>query len=136
VDIPDAQPCEVLSVHPMSLYRRELAGAWRAGLAQLPPAQLDGSLRILLGDFNATLDHALLRALLRTGYRDAAAVTGRGLVPTWPYVGYPRLPRITLDHVLADRRIRIRAAAVHPVPGSDHRAVCADLLIPAGPPRT
>jgi len=122
-------------VHPASLYKPGTVKAWRAGLAALPPA--DGPVHVLLGDFNATLDHAALRAVLGTGYRDAAAVTGRGLVPTWPYAGYGPIPRMTLDRVLADRRIRVGAVAVHPVPGSDHRAVYAELILPtAGSART
>ena len=42
-------------------------------------------MRLLVGDFNATLDHAALRRLLDTGYRDAASVVGQGMTPTcWP----------------------------------------------------
>ena len=48
-------------------------GRWRGDLRALPPATPDGPLRILAGDFNATLDHAELRRLLDTGYEDAAA---------------------------------------------------------------
>ena len=89
---------------------------------------------MLLGDFNATLDHGPLRRLLRTGYRDAAAVRGRGLAPTWPFRRQPLLlpvvPWVTLDHVLADRRIGIGDVGTRVVPGSDHRAVFAELLLP------
>jgi endonuclease/exonuclease/phosphatase family metal-dependent hydrolase len=51
---------------------------------------------------------------------------------TWPFTGYGRIPRVTLDHVLADRRIRVRAVAAHRIPGSDHRALYAELILPAG----
>ena len=122
------QQVYVECVHPASLYRPGTVNAWRGGLAALPRA--DDELRILLGDFNATLDQAALRALVGTGYRDAATVAGRGLTPTWPYAAYGPIPRLTLDHVLADRRIRVGAVAVHPVPGSDHRAVYAELILP------
>ena len=57
--------------------RRRLARpggpTWPA--SRRPPA--DGTVRVLLGDFNATLDHWALRRLLATGYRDAADVDGR-----------------------------------------------------------
>jgi len=132
LDIPGTGPVYVECVHPLSLYRPGTVAPWRAGLAQLPAAGPDGPVRVLLGDFNATLDHAALRALVGTGYRDAAAVAGRGLVPTWPYTAYGPVPRLTLDHVLADRRVRVGAVTVHPVPGSDHRAVCAELILPSG----
>jgi endonuclease/exonuclease/phosphatase (EEP) superfamily protein YafD len=95
--------------------------------------------RVLAGDFNATLDHALLRRLLDTGYRDAAATVGAGLVGTWgPYDGDP-IPPVVIDHVLADRRVGVVAVSVHRVPGSDHRAVLASLTPPrraSGPGRT
>jgi endonuclease/exonuclease/phosphatase family metal-dependent hydrolase len=132
VVVPDAGNLHVESVHPASLYRPSSLGPWRTGLAGLPGATPDGPVHLLLGDFNATLDQAALSALLGTGYRDAAAVVGRGLVPTWPYTAYGPIPRVTLDHVLADRRVRVRAVAVHPVPGSDHRAVYAELVLPRG----
>jgi endonuclease/exonuclease/phosphatase family metal-dependent hydrolase len=122
------QQVYVECVHPASLYRPGTVRTWRAGLAALPPA--DAEVRVLLGDFNATLDHAALRALVGTGYRDAAAVVGRGLAPTWPYAAYGPIPRLSLDRVLADRRVRVGAVAVHPVPGSDHRAVYAELILP------
>jgi len=37
---------------------------------------------------------------------------------------------VTLDHVLADRRIRVRAALVRTLAGSDHRALFAELILP------
>ena len=40
---------------------------------------------ILLGDFNASIDHAPFRGLLGRGWDDAAATVGKGLVPTWPH---------------------------------------------------
>jgi endonuclease/exonuclease/phosphatase (EEP) superfamily protein YafD len=136
LDVPGSGPVEAESVHPASLYRPGTVVRWRTGLAGLPPAGRVGPVRLLLGDFNATLDQAALRRLIRTGYRDAAAVVGRGLVPTWPYAAYGPIPRLTLDRVLADRRVRVRAVAVHPLPGSDHRAVYAELILPsAGPDR-
>ena len=70
-------------------------------LRALPPATPDGRLRILAGDFNATLDHAELRRILDTGYQDAAAQVGAGLHGTWPRDrAFP--PPVTIDHVLAD----------------------------------
>ena len=60
-------------------------------------------MRILAGDFNATLDHRELRRLVGTGYEDAAAEAGAGLRGTWPDRG-PFLPVFTIHHVLADAR--------------------------------
>ena len=89
-----------------------------------------GSLRLLAGDFNATLDHADLRDLLDRGYRDAAEQAGVGLRPTWP-AGKDLLPAlVTIDHVLADRRVRVISARSVAIPGSDHRGVLTELLLP------
>jgi endonuclease/exonuclease/phosphatase (EEP) superfamily protein YafD len=129
---PGVRPLAVESVHPLAPYAHEALPDWRAGLRAQPPAEPGGRPRILAGDFNATLDHALLRRLLATGYVDAAASTGAGLVGTWgPYDGDP-IPPVTIDHVLVDRRIGVRDAVVRPLPGSDHRAVVATLAPPAG----
>jgi endonuclease/exonuclease/phosphatase family metal-dependent hydrolase len=102
--------------------------AWSADLAALPGPEA-GVLRVLAGDFNATLDHALLRAVLRRGYADAAGVTGRALAWTWRPLRLP-FPRLVLDHVLVDPRIGVRRVGLVRVRGSDHRAVVADLVLP------
>jgi len=41
-------------------------------------------------------------------------------------------PRVTIDHVLADRRVGVRRVDVRPLPGGDHRAVFAELVLPPG----
>lgn len=122
---------QVESVHPCAPRPRQTR-CWARNLAAQPPAGSDPP-RILLGDFNATLDHAPLRRLLRTGYRDAAGTRGRGLAPTWPFKrgpGLPFVPPVTLDHVLADQRIGIGDVATRTIPGSDHRALLAQLHLP------
>jgi endonuclease/exonuclease/phosphatase family metal-dependent hydrolase len=92
----------------------------------------DGPPRILIGDFNSTLDHAPLRRLIARGYRDAADATGRGLVPSWPEDGRS-VPRVTIDHALVDRRLGVRKVSTHVVPQSDHHALIAALTVPASP---
>jgi len=101
---------------------------WTHDLAALPGTE-PGVLRVLAGDFNATLDHDALRAVLRRGYLDAAWVTGRALAWTWRPLRLP-FPRLALDHVLVDPRIAVTSIAFVPVQGSDHRAVVADLVLP------
>ncbi|TDC36506.1 endonuclease/exonuclease/phosphatase family protein [Micromonospora sp. 15K316] len=131
IAVPGAPPVRVESAHPSAPYAPDQVGHWRADLAAQPPATPNGMLRILAGDFNATLDHGPLRALLRTGYVDAADATGQGLTGTWgPYDG-DLIPPVTIDHVLVDHRIAARSVDVLGVPGSDHRAVLATLSLPA-----
>jgi endonuclease/exonuclease/phosphatase (EEP) superfamily protein YafD len=130
VTVPGAAPIAVEAVHPCPPLVRTVDNCWERALRAEPPATVDGQVRILLGDYNATLDHVALRRLLATGYRDAADVVGAGLTPTWPYDKL--FPRVTIDHVLADRRVGVRAVSVHPLPSGDHRAVYAELVLPAG----
>jgi endonuclease/exonuclease/phosphatase (EEP) superfamily protein YafD len=107
-----------------------MEACWEDGLRALPAA--DGQARVLAGDFNATLDHGGLRRLLATGYRDAADVTGEGLLATWPYHGRRArtVPPVTLDHVLADRGIALRRFRTFALPRTDHRAIFAQLTLP------
>ena len=102
--------------------------AWSDDLAALPGPERD-VLRVLAGDFNATLDHAALRAVVRRGYADAACRAGRALAWTWRPLRLP-FPRLGLDHVLVDPRIAVRAVELVRVRGSDHRAVVTDLVLP------
>ncbi|HYF28123.1 MAG TPA: endonuclease/exonuclease/phosphatase family protein, partial [Baekduia sp.] len=122
-------PVAVQAVHP----RPPISGAsepdWRATLRDLAGPG-PGVLRILAGDFNATLDHRELRAVLDRGYVDAADATGDGLRPTWP-VGRRR-PPITIDHLLVDARVAVREVQLHELRGSDHRVLVARLQLPAG----
>jgi endonuclease/exonuclease/phosphatase (EEP) superfamily protein YafD len=119
----------LVAVHPSAPVRHGIQ-FWRRDLRALPAA--GGSpLLILAGDFNATLDHAELRRLIDTGYEDAAAQLGAGLTPTWPE-GRRIPPPVTIDHVLADERCGFRAVSVHTIPGTDHRAVYAELALPKG----
>ena len=117
-----------MAVHVTPPNRHQVA-VWRADLRAVPRATPGGRLRILAGDFNATLDHAELRRLLDSGYVDAADEVGAGLRATWP--DDRRLPPpVTIDHVLADARAGVREFSVHPIPGTDHRAVFAELVLP------
>jgi endonuclease/exonuclease/phosphatase family metal-dependent hydrolase len=85
---------------------------------------------IMAGDFNATLDHARFRALLRLGYADAAVQAGRGLVPTWGPRPGGELAMLAIDHILLDPRCAVRAVSAHKLPGTDHRALFAKIQLP------
>jgi endonuclease/exonuclease/phosphatase family metal-dependent hydrolase len=126
--LPGGEAVELACVHPRPPLPPSPQGVarWRQELAVLPPP---GKLpRVLAGDFNATLDHAPFRQVLRLGYADAALQAGNALVPTWGPLG--SRPVITIDHVLVDRRCAVLASSVHTVPGTDHRAVYAEIRLP------
>ena len=131
VEVPGAAPVQMESVHPQAPCCRSVTAGWERDLRDQPPATVDGPVRVLMGDFNATLDHAALRRLIGTGYRDAADVTGGGFRSTWPYDEKWFVPGVALDRVLADRRVGVRTARPYRVPGSDHKALYAELVLPA-----
>ena len=127
---PGAGEVLIESAHPLAPYAVAALGWWHDDLAAEPGADPAGPPRILLGDFNSTLDHAALRRVVARGYRDAADTVGAGLAGTWgPYHGR-LIPPVTLDHVLVDKRIGVRDLSVHPVAGSDHRALIAEITVP------
>ncbi len=126
LDLGDGAQAEVVAVHTLAPVVS--AATWADELAGLPEPTADLPVRILAGDFNATLDHAAFRGLLRAGYADAADERGEGFKPTWPGELFP--PPVTIDHVLVDDRVAVRDYRVFDVPGTDHDAVFADLSIP------
>jgi endonuclease/exonuclease/phosphatase (EEP) superfamily protein YafD len=129
VAVPGAPALDVQVVHPPPPSR---IATWHRVLGDLPRVDRgDGHAHVLLGDFNASLDHRELRRLLGGdgGYVDAADATGKGLVATWPTNRrFP--PVITIDHVLADPRSRVQRFDAYKIKGSDHRAVVATVRIP------
>ncbi|SIO87343.1 endonuclease/exonuclease/phosphatase family protein [Nocardiopsis sp. JB363] len=128
LEVPEtSRPLEVVSVHPMPPQGSDTMTLWRDGLRALPPAS-DDTVRILSGDFNATLDHAEMRGLLDRGYADAADRLGMGFTGTWPVGG--TLPKATIDHVLVDDRVSVDDLEIMDVPGSDHRALVTGLTLP------
>ncbi|WP_433348267.1 endonuclease/exonuclease/phosphatase family protein [Microtetraspora malaysiensis] len=135
VRVPGAPEVAVVSVHPCAPRYAEKGPCWAEGLAALPLPVPGGPVRILAGDFNATLDHARMRRLLDAGYRDAAAATGNGLTTTWPYEPWRfngwSIPPVTLDHIFVAPDVATRSFGVHPLPRTDHRAVFAELTLPA-----
>jgi endonuclease/exonuclease/phosphatase (EEP) superfamily protein YafD len=128
VRIAGGAPVNLIGVHPAAPDPGAVDD-WEEDMRALPPADPDGRLRILAGDFNATLDHADLRRILDTGYEDAASVVGAGLHGTWPEGGLIP-PAVAIDHVLADERCGVRAVSVYTIPGTDHRALFAELVLP------
>lgn len=102
---------------------------WRHDLGLLPQYCAGPTPVIVAGDFNATLDHSLLRTNM-AGCGDAAAQRGGGLIPTWgPTATLRRTVGPQIDHVLASDGIAASAFEVIDIPGSDHRAILATLQV-------
>ena len=125
--LPDGSRLRVVGIHPYPPQMNRTS-EWEESLESLPSAG-SGTPWLLAGDFNATLDQSQLRDLLDRGYRDAGNVAGKGLEPTFPREGH-LIPPVTIDHVLADRRVAIADYAVEDLDGSDHRAIFASLGVP------
>jgi endonuclease/exonuclease/phosphatase (EEP) superfamily protein YafD len=127
--MPDGRRVRVVGVHPYPPLSKKV-GRWQAALESLPSAG-EGTPWVLAGDFNGTLDQAEFRDVVDRGYADAGDVTGKGLEPTFPTMGHRLLPpSITIDHVLADRRLGVAEYGVDDLSGSDHRAIHAQLVLP------
>ncbi|MFN8112055.1 MAG: endonuclease/exonuclease/phosphatase family protein [Solirubrobacterales bacterium] len=125
VHVPGAEPVEVSSVHTVP----PTVKGWAADLDAVSSAPEDGR-AILLGDFNATIDHAPFRGVLDRGWNDAAATVGSGLVPTWPQDRHIFPPLYAIDHVLVGGAIGVRSFSARDVASTDHRAVFAELQLP------
>ncbi|WP_243057002.1 endonuclease/exonuclease/phosphatase family protein [Nocardioides sp. SR21] len=120
----------VMAVHPWAPTEPEL---WTAEHAILEEAVAEHDPDLLVGDFNATLDHAPMRALSDAGYRDVGELANQGWLPTWPAsgtvdvlgVGLPAL--VQIDHVLVGPGLAALGMHTVELPGSDHRAVVAEV---------
>lgn len=126
VDLP-GRDVELVAVHAFWPMGEDTVRTWQHDLRALPGPSHDDRARVLAGDFNATLDLTRMREFLGRGYTDAAAATGRGLLPTWPSGWFP--PPVTIDHVLTSGNVRPEGYRVLDVPGSDHRAILATLRV-------
>ena len=126
----EGTPVRLLAEHtlpPLSVF--ELL--WRQALGDLADeVQTVDEPAVVLGDFNADRDHAPFRALLGTGLRDAHDERGRGLARTFPSWLVPCCSSTTCSSGTAGTPgLVVRDVREARVPGSDHRAVVADLAL-------
>ncbi len=118
----------LMAVHP---YSPTVPSQWEADHATIAQAADAGRPDLIVGDFNATLDHQPMQALAANGWRSVAERTNQGWQPTWPnsgiirFLGRPVPAMVQIDHVLVGPRFA--AISIHTVdlPGTDHRAVIA-----------
>jgi endonuclease/exonuclease/phosphatase (EEP) superfamily protein YafD len=127
--LPGGRRLRIVAVHPIPPRHSSWVPEWEEVMSTLPSGGR-GTPWLLAGDFNATLDQAPFRELVGRGYRDAGEVAGKGLDATFPATGSIFPPPITIDHILADERFGIVGYEVEPLPGSDHRAIFAELALP------
>jgi endonuclease/exonuclease/phosphatase family metal-dependent hydrolase len=106
------------------------AAPWRADLDAVREAAVAADADLVVGDLNATLDNEPMRLLAADGWRSAAELTNEGWQPTWPvldWLGLPVPALVQIDHVLVGRSLAALSTRTVDVPGSDHRAVVAEV---------
>jgi endonuclease/exonuclease/phosphatase (EEP) superfamily protein YafD len=79
---------------------------------------------VVAGDFNTTIDHAMMYDL--TPCINAAVAAGRGAEGTWP-AHFPAPLAAPIDHVLVNGGYSVLGTRTERVGASDHRAVIARL---------
>lgn len=99
---------------------------WRTDLAGAGEWCRGDTPTVVAGDFNASLDHSVLReAMASCG--DAASQRGSALTATWP-TSLPRWLGSEIDHVFSTTGTA-ESFEVLDLPGSDHRAVLTTLRL-------
>ncbi len=85
---------------------------------------------VIVGDFNASIEHAVFRDFLtETGMRDVHAEAGGLINGSWP-THLPAPPVLHIDHILISEHFAIEAAFMPDVEwGGDHRPVAAHLVL-------
>ena len=118
----------VMAVHPAPPTD---PARWRSDQALLVSEAASRHPDVVMGDFNATLDHPSLRTLEADGLRSVTELANQGWQPTWPsnglftVAGLPLPPLVQIDHVLVARGLAALDSHSIRVPGTDHRALVA-----------
>lgn len=104
--------------------------SWRDSLLDMESLKQHKQTRyVLMGDFNATYDHAVFRDLLGDRFQDSARQAGHGMTMTWPS-NCSWLPRsVAIDHIVVDRGMEAGQMQTLTIPGSDHAALLATLQV-------
>lgn len=131
---PDGgDPVRVLAVHPAAPTD---VGAWRRDHAAVLAAAEDLDVDLVVGDLNATLDHAPLRTLVQRGWRDATEEANGGWQPTWPsnglFASLPLPPLVQIDHVLTGPGWAGTSSRPLRVAGTDHLALLVEVARVSG----
>lgn len=127
-------PVHLLAVHPRPPIGD--VSAWRSDQGVVRhAARVSGERTMIAGDLNATMDHVPMRALVGSGYADAATQADSQWQPTWPAAGevsrfglsVPSL--LPIDHVFVSDGLRALRTDSVEIEGTDHRALVAVLAL-------
>lgn len=121
------------SVHPFSP-RPSNQGLWDRGLGSISQLREDDHTFVLMGDFNATWDHASFRYLLGGRFVDAGENAGEWFHMTYPankklFGVIPVPAAVEIDHIVHDRGVVVGDLDAVTVSGSDHNALLGTLEV-------
>lgn len=121
------------SVHPFSP-RPSNQGLWDRGLGSISQLREDDHTFVLMGDFNATWDHASFRYLLGGRFVDAGENAGEWFHMTYPankklFGVIPVPAAVEIDHIVHDRGVVVGDLDAVTIAGSDHKALQGTLEV-------
>lgn len=121
------------SVHPFSP-RPSNQGLWERGLGSISQLREDDHTFVLMGDFNATWDHASFRYLLGGRFVDAGENAGEWFHMTYPankklFSVIPVPAAVEIDHIVHDRGVVVGDLDAVTIAGSDHKALLGTLEV-------
>lgn len=121
------------SVHPFSP-RPSNQGLWDRGLGSISQLHEDDHTFVLMGDFNATWDHASFRYLLGGRFVDAGENAGEWFYMTYPankklFGMIPVPAAVEIDHIVHDRGVVVGDLDAVTIAGSDHKALLGTLEV-------
>lgn len=121
------------SVHPFSP-RPNNQGLWDRGLGSISQLREDDHTFVLMGDFNATWDHASFRYLLGGRFVDAGENAGEWFHMTYSankklFSVIPVPAAVEIDHIVHDRGVVVGDLDAVTIAGSDHKALLGTLEV-------
>jgi endonuclease/exonuclease/phosphatase (EEP) superfamily protein YafD len=125
MSLPNGQHPRRRDLGDVVQYPPTTAGARHPSIRRIT-ASGNGRRALLVGDFNVGDRHYLYRRL-RAGLGDAHRDAGWGLGLTWSLQN--RVPFARIDYVLHDESWGTRSISRQAIPGSDHRALVAELVL-------
>jgi endonuclease/exonuclease/phosphatase (EEP) superfamily protein YafD len=129
--VPGALPFRLLVVHTWGPVGHQIRN-WRAQLVDIG-RRAEGERTIIIGDFNATLQHRSFTRLVGTRWSVVGTRAFGGWRATWPANRPWRPALFRIDHILAGPEISVRSGRAWRARGSDHRPVSAVLGLPPAP---
>ena len=124
------------AVHPFSP-RPGNQGLWDRGLDAIGQLRRYDHTYVLMGDFNASWDHASFRYLLGTRFVDSGQQAGEWFHMTYPanvrLFGVIPIPALVeIDHIVHDRGVTVGDLETRTIPGTDHKALLGTMMVHAG----